>query len=129
MVSTTLIERIDRIIQNNLHLPEGRQKHYSFITRRNKIYAWGYNQSFKSHPTAAKFGHRFNSIHSELSAIKSFSYPLSTLREYSLVNVRVNPTGTIRSLAKPCPKCLYFLSCFNLHEVQYTNERGVFVCL
>lgn len=129
MLSQTLIRRIDRLIAKSLHLPTARSKHFSLLVKRGKIISFGWNQSFKSHPTAKLYGHRFNSIHSELHCIKNFPYPTNELREYTLVNVRVNPNGTAKTLAKPCGKCIYFLSCFELRSVIYTNENGDFVCL
>ncbi len=127
MVSQSLMTRMNKIIQGGLSLPTARQKHFSFLVRRNKIVSVGWCQSFKTHPMAAKYGHRFNSIHSELHCIKNFPFPLVRLEEHTLINVRVNPTGSHMMLAKPCAKCIYFLSCFNLHEVLYTNENGEFV--
>jgi hypothetical protein len=129
MLSNELKQRINKIVQNSLHLPQARHKHYSFIVRRNKIIAWGYNQSFKSHPTAARYGHRFASIHSELHVIKNFPYPISELCSYDLINIRVSPCGQRTMLARPCPKCIYFLSCLEFRSIIYSNENGLFVTL
>lgn len=129
MISITLAERINRLIQGGLHLPTARQKHFSFITRRSKIISFGWCQSFKTHPIAAKYGHRFDSIHSELHCIKNFPYPMSALKDYTLINVRVNPSGSQMTLARPCVRCIHFLSCFDLRSVIYSNERGEFVQL
>lgn len=129
MISPTLNSRMMKLILGGLDLPTARHKHFSFITRKNKIIAFGWNQSFKTHPLAAKYGHRFNSIHSELHAIKNFPYPISELRDYTLINARYSPGEKKLTLAKPCSKCIYFLSCFSFREVLYTDNKGDFIAL
>ncbi len=129
MISEALQSRINKIILNSLHLPTARHKHFSFITQKKKITSFGYNQSFKSHPLAAKYGYRFNSIHSELHAILNFPYPVDRLKDFTLVNVRYSPTKGLMTFAKPCAMCLHFLSCLDLRSVLYTDENGEFVCL
>jgi tRNA(Arg) A34 adenosine deaminase TadA len=104
------------------HLPQGRHKHFTFITRRKKIISMGWNQSFKTHPLAAKFGHRFQSIHSELNAIQNFPYRVSELCKYDIINLRLS--GNNLTIAKPCQKCRNMLWYFGVRHVGYSTFFG-----
>src|SRR5574339_986914 len=81
--------KLIRIANTHLSCINSKQRHFTFITQRNKIICWGHNRIFHSHPLAAKFAHRFSDIHSELAAIATFPYRLSELRDYKLINMRI----------------------------------------
>ena len=110
-------------------LPQGKNRHFSFITKRNKIVSIGWNKSFKTHPLANKFGHRFNCIHSELDVINSFNYSIKELQNYSIYNVRVMKDGKI-GYSKPCDICQDLLVFFGLKKIYYSNwsKFNVFSC-
>ena len=108
-----------------LDLPDSRSKHFSFILIRNKILSSGFNLGFKTNPLSKKYGYRFNSIHSELKAIKNFPYPPSFLSKCKIVNVRIMANGEL-GMSKPCKKCQKLLSDFDISDVWYSNRNGEF---
>jgi len=118
-----ILDKVEKIAKANLHLPESRFKHFSFITQRNKIICWGFNQAFKTHPLALKFGHRFNCIHSEIDVIKKFPYPLKYICNYQFINIRIMSNGTCGN-AKPCVRCLSLLNHFGISDIIYSTKRG-----
>lgn len=95
-------------------------KHVSFICDGNKIECIGMNQPFKTHPLAYRYGHRYNSIHSELDALLSFPYAIKNINHYTLYNVRIKNNGSI-GLSMPCKKCQNMLSDFSVRNVFYTT--------
>lgn len=100
-------------------------KHFSFIVERNKILSIGRNDPNKTHPMANKFGHRFNCIHSELSALVNFPRPNTHLKNCDIINIRVRSDDTI-GISRPCNICAYMLRIFKLRNVYYTNRGGEF---
>lgn len=116
-----IIQKILKVANSNLHLPDSRFKHFTFIVERNKIISYGWNQSFKTHPLAAKYKARFYSIHSELDAIKNFPYPVNQLKLYDLINVRILKDGTLGP-AKPCVSCHQLLLYFGVRQVYYSTS-------
>lgn len=122
--------KLIEIARNLYHLPVGRQKHFSFIMRKNKILSFGYNNSRKTDPLAARFGHRFAAIHSEIMGVKNFQYPVGELENCTLINIRLlNDEGRSLALSRPCEFCQKLLGVFNLHTVIYSNEEGGFSTL
>jgi len=103
-------------------------KHVSFVIDRRSIISVGWNQPFKTHPMANKFGYRFNAIHSELHAILKFARPVAELYKYKFVNIRIDKFGKLK-LSKPCKICQTLLYSFGVKEVEYTNCKGEFECL
>lgn len=103
-------------------------KHFSFITRKREVYSVGWNQPYKTHPLAQRFGHRFNAVHSELHAILKLNVPPSELRKYSLINVRLDRYGALR-ISKPCIKCQHLLNVFSFSEVWYSTSSQEFTQL
>lgn len=101
------------------------QEHFSFILKRNKIICFGKNKKYCTHPTAHKFDCRFNAIHSELAAIKAFPYPIRELKNFDLLNLRLNRKREIM-LARPCKKCQNMLRFFEIENIWYTNSVGEF---
>lgn len=114
-----IVKRMLRICQDLYDLPDS-NKHFSFILDKNVIVSVGWNQSHKTHPIAAKFGHRFSGIHSELHAIKNFKYPIKELPHFTFVNIRLMKNRTV-GLSKPCKHCSKMLSFFEVGEVWYSN--------
>lgn len=108
------------------NMPDTRNKHFSFLVRRNKIISIGWNKAFQTHPIAAKFGHRFNCIHSELDVINNFPYPFRMLPLYTLINVRVKYKSL--RISHPCLKCINMLKFFGLKDVIYSTDQGYMIC-
>lgn len=100
-----------------------KHRHVSFILYKSNIISIGYSQSHKTDPLANKYGYRFNSIHSELQAIKRFPFPPSKLTRCTIVNVRVMANGNF-GMSKPCINCQKLLKDFGLRTVYYTNRQG-----
>lgn len=106
-----------RKIANQLkHLPESREKHFSFIIRRNKILSIGWD-SYKTHPLSAKFGYWGEVTHAELSCLLNYNAPYQ-LNKLTFVNVRVSG-----GMAKPCANCMRLLKKYGVEEVWYTNPE------
>lgn len=103
-------------------------KHVSFIVDGRSIVSVGWNQPFKTHPLASKFGYRYNAIHSELHAILKFDKPVRFLGKLLFVNVRVDKFGKLKQ-SRPCGPCQKLLRSFGVPAVEYTNSKGEFECL
>ena len=100
-------------------------RHFSFIIKRNKIISEGFNSN-KTHTFATRFNHKFQAIHSELSAIKNFPYPLSKLKYYKIVNVRLTKKGKGVFLSRPCASCYNLLKFFDIKEIWYSTNSANF---
>ena len=120
-----LQRKLLRVSRDLIYLPKSNAKHFTFICERSKIISMGFNNGWKSRPEAAKFGHRFNAIHSELDAIKKFPYSPLDLPHYSLYNVRLHKDGSV-AFSLPCPQCQKLLRSFDIDNVFYTDANGVF---
>jgi hypothetical protein len=115
--------------RNKIDEPDSRFPHFSFVMDgRRKIISYGVNHSFKSHPIAKRYGHRFFAVHSELDAILRFPYPPKYLHQYTMVNIRLGKKGEPR-LARPCKSCQQMLAAFGLRRIYYTNTNGEFECI
>lgn len=123
MIARRLHKKLIDVAENLYHLPDGRQKHFSFLVERNNIVSVGWNQSFKTHPLAFKFGHRFYSTHSELHAIRNFPYHISELADYKFINLRLMGDHSI-GIAKPCFCCQNMLEMFGIYNVYYSTSNG-----
>lgn len=102
------------------------QIHFSFLCMRNKIVTTARNQKWKTDTLAAKFGHRFNAIHSEANVIKQFDWNYRELKHFTLVNVRLNRAGEVM-LSKPCTACQKMLDAFNIGRVFYSVTEQQFL--
>jgi len=100
-----------------------KHRHISFIILKNKIVSIGYSHSKKTDPLAKQYGHRFNSVHSEISAIKKFPFRIKKLSKCTMVNIRIMADGTI-GMSKPCIHCQKLLKDFEIGEVYYTTKDG-----
>jgi len=119
-----LESKILRLAFAHLSCIDSRQRHFTFITQRNKIICFGRNRIFHSHPLAAKFLHRFADIHSELAAISAFPYSLRELRDYEIINLRVRRLDNSMGISIPCPHCVAMLISFNVKSVTCINRKG-----
>ena len=104
--------------------------HISFIMRKNTIICWGVNKKFKTDPLAKKFNHRHHTLHSEISTIKKFPYPIKLLPKYKMVNVRIKNSDIV-GLSKPCKPCQCLLYSFDVRQIYYTTPTNTFnlLCL
>lgn len=125
MISKKLARKLFETANNLIHLPDARSKHFSFIVERNCILSVGWNKSFKTHPLAKRYGHRFSSIHSELDAIKNFPYAPASLIYYKFVNLRIMGDGSV-GLSKPCVHCQELLAKFGIEQIYYSDHDGNF---
>lgn len=123
MISKKALDKAVSVARNLIHCPIGRNKHFSFIIRRNNIVEVGWCDSLKSHPLASKFGYRFNAIHSELAVITKFN-DLGNAHKYKFLNIRFYNKRL--GMAKPCPICQRLLVNYNFNEVTFSNEHGRF---
>lgn len=112
--------KLEGIARSLIDLPNSRKKHFSFLMIRNKVVAFGINNSFKTDPLANKFGTRFDSIHSELALLKTIGFSKQLLQDCDWFNLRILPTGGF-ALAKPCKFCVDLLQYFGVREVWYTT--------
>lgn len=125
MLSNRLQNKVIEWAKAHMNVIDHAFKHFSFIIKRNKIIALGWNQPYKSHPVACKYRHRFNSIHSELHAICNFPYPIKELRKYTLVNIRLDKCQQIR-ISKPCKFCIPLLVGVSPRKIYYSTNSGTF---
>lgn len=117
--------KLIKLAKANIELPSGGQLHFSFILKKKKIVSFGFNNAWKSSPISAKYGHRWNAIHSELMAIKNFPWSINELGRFTFVNIRLRKDGSI-ALSKPCIHCEKMLSYFGVSELYYTSNEGDF---
>lgn len=125
MIRPNLLNKCVKLSRKLISLPDSRQLHFSFLILKNRIISVGYNLSFKTHPLAKKYNHRFCSIHSELKCIKNFPYPLDYLSKCYLINIRIMKNGKL-GMAKPCIRCQRLLEDFDIRHIIFSNENGEF---
>lgn len=87
------------------------------IVDKDKIVSVGTNK-IKTHP---KSGHRFNMLHSELSAL--FTAKFKDLKGCTAYVYRETNCGATR-LAKPCSICEAALREAGIRKVYYTTDSG-----
>ncbi len=120
-------EKYVNIGRDLIHLPKSSKPHFSFlIHKRGRILSFGWNNGHKTSPLANKFGMRYDSIHSELAAIKNMNFPPDFLKKLRLVNIRFKKSGDL-GYARPCKSCQELILTFGIRVVYYTNEAGIFV--
>jgi len=105
------------------HLATTSSVHFTFICRRSNIIAFGVNNTLKTHPLSKRFDHRFSSIHSELAAIVNFPYPVSELKRYDIINLRILANNDL-AISKPCNSCSNMLQSFGITKVSYSTRHG-----
>jgi tRNA(Arg) A34 adenosine deaminase TadA len=127
-MNLNIFSQIIDITKSLKDLPYGKNRHFSFITRGNKIISFGYNNSWKTHPIAKICNYRFDSIHSELAALLKFKLHyrgLDFLKKCSLVNTRINRFGDF-CMSRPCVNCLKWISLIKFKDIYYTKGNGDF---
>lgn len=124
MISTKILNKCVKLSRKLIDLPDSCQLHFSFLILKNRIISVGYNLSFKTHPLAKLYHHRFCSIHSELKCINN-CLP-KYIHRCTLINVRIMKDGSL-GMAKPCPKCEQLIRDFGIKDICYTNRNGIFV--
>jgi len=102
--------------------------HFSFILKSSRVLALGVNRPWKSHCLAARYGHRFQLIHSELDSILKVRHK-HDLRSLTMVNIRLSSQSLkvkrpILRNSKPCQHCLQLLQVFEFSKVFYSTESG-----
>lgn len=125
-MNKSILKRVLSITYQLREVPEGRNKHFSFIVHRNNIISVGWNNSWKTHPIAKQCGYRFGTMHSELAAIIKMRRKLNILPNCYLVNTRINSLNEI-GLSKPCYHCTRWISTLGFKKILYTNQDGFFV--
>lgn len=119
-------KRIVDISQKLFHIPDGKNKHFSFILNKNKIVSFGCNDGYKTHPKAKKLNYRFCAIHSELSAVLKYRGKNKNFSNLTLVNIRINYERKL-DMAKPCPRCQELIESLGFAKVFYTDYNGEFI--
>lgn len=118
-----IYNKLHQVSINLKHTTNTSSPHFTFLIKRNNIICFGVNNTVKTHPLANQFGHRFNSIHSELACINNFQYPISQLNKFDMVNVRITSDNKL-AMSKPCNQCIRMLRSFGVHEVVYSTKHG-----
>lgn len=100
--------------------------HFSFILKSSRVLTVGTNLSWKTHPLAATYKHRFQSIHSEVNALCRVRHK-HDLRSLTMVNVRLSSlslkTGRpILRNSRPCKHCLQLLKTFKFGKIYFSTD-------
>lgn len=108
------------------------------ITYKRHILAATSNSS-KTHPRQAYYNHKFrefrqgskpcaHSLHAEIAAINSISYPVGKQINWKEVNVyvyRIAPgLPNQRGMARPCDGCMAALRELGIRNIYYTTSEG-----
>ena len=113
------MEKLQNVaIPVSLDIPRPK-KHVSIIVRKNEIVSVGTN-NFRTHPTAKKYGYRFDEVHSELDALLRYKGPRDKL---TLVNFRFNRFEDMR-MSKPCRFCLPWCEAV-FDNIWYSTDEGM----
>lgn len=118
-------ERLVELAHALIDKPEGREKHFTFLTKGSKIITIGFNNVFTQR---VKIDHKtywtypFGGVHSELDAVAGLR-DLSNVRKLTLTNIRVNRLRQLR-YSKPCPVCQGFLSRLGFKTVYFSTDNG-----
>lgn len=119
------MNKLIQLAHNLIDIPDGPNKHFSFIIRKSEILSIGWNSYSKTHPETVKWGYPWRYRHSEIHAIIKFSGRMEELKKCRLFNVRVNRLGEV-GMSRPCKYCGPMLIEFGFREVLYTNSKGEF---
>lgn len=119
---------LDKLVKRSFELlpkiSHSGNRHFSYILDGKHVLSIGINNIKKTHPLAIKYKYPY--LHAEACAVARFPFPPSELKGLRMVNVRIGKDGIVK-MAKPCIGCSNFLAAFNLKEIWYTNENGIFV--
>lgn len=123
MNQSTLDKLVKRSYELLPRIHHSGNRHFSYIMDGKHILSFGINNIKKTHTMAIKY--RWPFLHSEASAIARFPFPPSELRWLKMVNIRIGKDNVVK-MAKPCNGCQNFLTAFELKEILFTNESGMF---
>jgi hypothetical protein len=128
MAGMKILNKVEDIARSLFDLPRSDKKHFSFIVKRNKVLAVGWNDGWKTHPYGLRYGTRFSAIHSEWAAINQIDFHWGLLSECSMINIRLKKDLSL-GMSKPCSSCLSLLEKFCFKEVWYGDDKGEWVKL
>ncbi len=123
IMNKRLQDKIISISNELKHVPNGSNKHFTFIIHRNRILSIGWNDYNLSHPKLVKNGYGLCGMHSELSAIIRYRGNQELLRYCTIVNTRINSFGEL-GMSKPCPICTRLIQTWGFRKVFFTNREG-----
>ena len=114
---------INKAIQTSInlkHLPSNKNKHFSFIVRKNKIESIGWNDYQKTHPLSYKYNYYSRAIHSELACLLNCS---KIDRKSYMINIRLGKNNKLL-MSRPCDICESLLFHHGIFNVVYSTEEG-----
>ncbi|TXT66034.1 MAG: putative tRNA-specific adenosine deaminase [Promethearchaeota archaeon] len=123
-INTKIQKRCVKIAKSLVDMPNGKNKHFSFIFRRTKLLSIGWNNYEKTHPMTVEYGYRGRTIHSEMMALLNIRR-IERFTNCYLVNVRINSKYELR-MSKPCLNCVKLLKSHGIIDIYYTNHLGKF---
>jgi hypothetical protein len=127
-ISDVLLQKVvDKAYGLRPLITHGRNVHFSFLVRKGRIRAVGWNNPNKTHPFPAHVGYAFPYIHSEWACLKMAQLTNQELTRSSLVNIRIDKRGRL-NLSRPCEDCAKLIKFFDIVDVVYSNEIGGFTC-
>jgi tRNA(Arg) A34 adenosine deaminase TadA len=101
--------------------------HFTFVFDEGRVISFGMNRRISASDLSTRFKNFYNKeflmLHSELDAIRR---TLRSLRNCSIINIRVNRAGTKIMTSKPCPYCAKLLWAIGIREIYYVNAAGKF---
>ena len=115
----------DRLIKHSKKLynrPTNKNKHFSFLMRKGRVIAIGWNDKYKTNPLAVKYNYPYYYRHSELHALSSV-ISRTDIHRCILINIRLNKYGELM-IAKPCEHCMGLINAFNIKETYYSTQEG-----
>jgi hypothetical protein len=95
---------------------------FSFIYRKNQIYAVGGNDMTKTHTAAYYNNYEYPYLHSELAAIRAFK-DIDNSYRYNFLNIRLDRSGKLRN-SMPCKYCQSILDLHNFKSLTYSVDNG-----
>ncbi len=120
-----IINKCITIAENLYKIPNATKIHFSFLTYKSNILSIGWNDGWKTHTLAKKYGYRFDAIHSELNCIINYRRDKELLRKCTIVNIRINKFKQLRN-SKPCHICNRLLTDTNISKVIYYDNNKWF---
>lgn len=119
-MNNKIIEKVIQISINLKHVPTKKNRHFSFLVRKNNILSIGWNNYLKTHPMAFKFNYNSRAIHSELACLLNSD---KIDRKSYMVNVRIGQNNKLL-LSKPCENCQSLLLHHGITNVVYSTREG-----
>jgi len=122
-MNSKLLRKVTNLSRGLYNCPDSTKRHFSFLVIRNKVISTGWNKSFKTHPLAKKYNHRYSCTHSELDCILNAEVPVSALGDYTMINVRLDSNKNL-VMSKPCKCCQAMLADFGINNIIYSTTDG-----